>query len=358
MKLVRNFLLIFLLGCGLAATGCSSIIRNDTPRHLPQNSSEIYTLVMHVDNNGIYMMPNSCSARIIVDDEIHEMEHCNACGFAYDYKRPPDKFNSTYCYEIDYRTKVNGKVRNKFERSIPYNLFITNRYVVGFETNRGVPGATETLLGRGFEAEDRIEIGGITCKTAFVSPNSLSFIIPLTGRSGDHRARLVSNGGDIGLGDFRIDSLPLSVSADSISLAVGERMNFSVSVAVEAPEDGIQISVTTNIPDSIIMGDIVIPAGAKSASAAIHGGADGAGMLYISAGGFDELKIPIEVVASGAEVTVDPANDAVSGGDVVSDSVDSDYEKESTAEQSIPDEEDGDVVPDAIDWENENEFEK
>jgi hypothetical protein len=283
------------------------MIVNDTPAQIPQNGSEIYTIAMSINPDGTYSIPNSYSARIVVDGEIHKMDKNSDFAYSYDYIRSADQHKVNYYYEVDYRKKVNGNFRQKFERSKLYSLTIVNRYVVGFESNRGVPGSTVTLLGRGFEKEDYVEIDGVPCETTFVSPNSLSFVVPILGHGNRHHAKLISDNGDIGLGIFQIDRVPFHANLSSINLESGEKQVLVITINFDAPQEGIEIDATTNIPDSVIMKDIFIPAGARSTSMVIKGGIAGSGMLYLTAAGFEELKIPVEVISSneGTNATVD-----------------------------------------------------
>ncbi|MDR1457612.1 MAG: IPT/TIG domain-containing protein [Puniceicoccales bacterium] len=307
MKNVKLPLVIFLYVITFLVSGCNSMITNNTPSQIPQNGSETYTIAMSINPNGTYFIPNSCSAHIVIDGEIHRMDKNSDFEYSYDYARSADQHKVNYYYEIDYKKKVSGNIREKSQRSKLYGLTIINRYVIGFESNRGVPGSRGTLLGRSFEKGDYVEIGGVPCETTFVSPNSLSFVVPILSHGNRHHAKLVSDNGDIGLGVFHIDRVSFHSNLSSISLESGEKQVLVVSINFDAPQEGIAIDVTTNIPDSIIMKDVFIPAGARSASVVIQGGIEGSGMLYLAAEGFEELKIPVEVISSneGTNATID-----------------------------------------------------
>jgi hypothetical protein len=294
-------------------TGCDSIIRNDSPRQIPQNASEIYTLTMKIEPQGPNIIFDSYSARIVIDGEIHKMKKRGALEYTYDYKRPTEKHRANYYYEVDYKAKIGRSVRDKFERSKLYDLIITNRYVIGFESNRGIPGAAVVLLGRGFKPGDFVDLGGTRCETTFVSHNSLSFTVPMMKQSGKYHARLVSDNGDIGLGDFFVDQMALHTNLSSMDLASGEKQILVVTIDSEAPDGGILVDVTTNIPESVIMKDIFIPAEARSASVVVQAGAAGSGMLYLTANGFEELKIPLEVVSAGTHRGGGSENDGKNG---------------------------------------------
>jgi hypothetical protein len=61
------------------------------------------------------------------------------------------------------------------------------------------------------------------------------------------------------------------------------------------------INVTTDIPNSVIMPEVRLATGEDSATVAIEGGEPGKGHLYVSAQGFDELTVPIEVIGEKRE---------------------------------------------------------
>lgn len=309
MKICKCLSCIIASCAMLLCCGCRSMMKNVTPAQVPQNGSEVYTLEMQVLQNGKTIVQDSCSARIVIDGQIYKMNKTGDRSFTYNYRRPANKHRASYYYELDYKTQCYGQIHNQFERSKLYELTIANRYVVGFESNRGIPGSTIILLGRGFEQGDYIEIDGVTCDTTFISGNSLSFVVPMLSKHGLYHAKLVSDNGDIGLGNFQIDQISMHVNHEQIDLAPGEKQALIVTVDCDAPEAGITIEVTTNIPDSIIMRDIFIPAGAHSATAVIEGGDAGSGMLYLSAGGFEEVKIPVEVTGGSSESFVTKDND-------------------------------------------------
>jgi len=62
-----------------------------------------------------------------------------------------------------------------------------------------------------------------------------------------------------------------------------------------APEGGLPISISTDRPESIIMPEVVIPAGAQTVSVPIQGGVGGSGIILATAPGFKDLEIPLQV---------------------------------------------------------------
>jgi hypothetical protein len=244
--------------------------------------------------------PENYSVRIAVDGEMHTMTQTEPFKYAYAHTRTGDSHRLCYYYEAEYNERTKKGVKKRLERSKVHSLLVINRYVIGFESNRGLPGMKGVLLGRGFEVGDQVKIDGVACDTTFISPNSLEFIIPIVEKPGEYHACLVSDNGDIGLGDFCVDPIKFKVNLSSIDLATHEKQILVVTTDFDAPEGGILIEATTNVPDSIVMGDIFIPAGARSASVVIQGAMPSVGMLYLTAEGFEELKIPVEVVSNTA----------------------------------------------------------
>ena len=279
-----------------AIAGCSSsMIDNVTRKTIPQNSSEIYPIEMHVMQGSSSIVEESYNARIVIDGEIHPMRKIASRDFVYDYRRPRNSHKVKFYYEVDYINKKQGTRNVRTMTSKLYDLTIINRYVVGFENNRGLPGSVTCLLGRGFEPGDRVAIGDVECQTEFVSKNVLSFVIPWLEHPGVSHARLISDNGNIGLGDFTVDPLVMHTNCHEINISKGERKVIVVSIDVPAPKGGVLVDVMTSVPDCIAMKDILIPEGATSAMGVVQGVDTGSGMIYLNANGFNELKVPVEI---------------------------------------------------------------
>lgn len=293
-----TFFTKILAGCiFIGLTGCqTSVICNKTPAQLPQNNSELYTIAMEITPNGQNIVQDSCSAKIAIDGEIYDMNRANYNEFTFNYRRPLDHHRVCYYYDVSYVVRGENGQKSKNERSPLYQLTVANRYAIGFESNRGVPSNEVILLGRGFVKEDYIEIGGTACQTRFISPNALSFTVPMLEKFGKFDAVLVSDNGNIGLGEFCIDPLGFHVNVDKIQLHEGEKMAIIVQSDIVAPSKGITIEVTTDIPDSIIMKDIFIPEGAKQATVVVCGKKGATGSLFLEAKGFSEVQIPVEII--------------------------------------------------------------
>ncbi|NCG08566.1 MAG: hypothetical protein GWO81_03200 [Verrucomicrobia bacterium] len=87
----------------------------------------------------------------------------------------------------------------------------------------------------------------------------------------------------------------LRVIPSSIDLRSGQRQALVFELTQPAPSGGFPILVTTDIPQSIIMPKVFIPAGARTASISVQGDRPGAGKLFIQATSQKEIVIPVRV---------------------------------------------------------------
>lgn len=290
MKFKNQFSILLVL-CSCILSGCYSTINNLTPKTMPQNPSNSYQIAMKIRNSNIKIPFESYSSRIIIDGVPHEMLKTDNLNFTFDYKIDENKHTAAYYYEISY-------LLNKREKSIKSKIFrlnIINRYAIGFECNRGRPYCEISLLGRGFTEGDKVVIGGYTCDTAFISPNVLTFKIPFIDGGKSYKAILDSDNGNIGLGEFFVDTLTISTEPTKLKLNSGDRQLLTITIDIDAPEFGLPLDITTDIPESVIMHDVSIQPGMRTATVIVEGGQPGEGSLFISAHGFTDCILPISV---------------------------------------------------------------
>ncbi len=288
----KDQLQIFLLCFSLLLTGCYSSINNQTPRRIPQNPSNSYKIAMNVKKTNVNILSESYESRVVIDGIPYNMTKSNNFDFYFDYKiEDENKHNASYYYEVSYQI---GK-KKKQVKSKTFKLNIINRYAIGFECNRGRPYSKISLLGRGFVDGDTVKIGDYLCDTTFISPNVLRFVIPLIEGGRAYKVILDSENGDIGLGEFYVDTLDIRVVPGKLNIISGERQILSISIDIDAPEVGLPLDITTDIPDSIIMHDVSIRPSMRSAKVVVEGGVPGKGSLFISAPGFSNCIVPVTV---------------------------------------------------------------
>ena len=114
-------------------------------------------------------------------------------------------------------------------------------------------------------------------------PRQLQFVVPELRPDFGYGIEVRSTTRAQTAGYLRIDpASPLSVLPNQLSLEPGQRQALAFALDYPAPDGGLYINVTTDIPGSIIMPEVLIPEGARSVSAVIEGGKVGSGHLFIN----------------------------------------------------------------------------
>lgn len=304
-KLIRT---LTLLALTFAFTGCVEMtLSNLTPKRTPQNPSGIYTLTMKPEIRDANAIKESFRAYVMIDGEKHPMTKSSIGSnvYEYEYTMPSGRSEAKYYFVMDYLVDVKGTSRERTETSDLHTLKLVNRYVITMLSQRGPVGATVPIVGRGFSKYDKISIGGQVADTQFNSANSLTFTVPALPAGRSCPVNLQSGNGSMFIGDFLIDAGQIRVTPSTVKVLTGERTMLVFSVDNQAPASGILVDVTTDIPDSVIMPEVVITQGTRSISVPMEGGVPGEGSLYINAAGFKEVQIPISVLSKESPVADD-----------------------------------------------------
>jgi len=167
------------------------------------------------------------------------------------------------------------------------------------------------INGRGFNPNDIVYFDETPVRTVFESARSIGFYVPSLDANRNYRVAIGSSGSQTPVGTFRIDgpvgneststgfSAPnagaLVVSPNVITLKKGEKTSLTFTSPVNATAGGLLIDVTTDIPESVIMPEVIIPQGSNTATVTIEGGRPGTGSLFIKGPGVKELNVPITV---------------------------------------------------------------
>ncbi|MEM8867213.1 MAG: IPT/TIG domain-containing protein [Verrucomicrobiota bacterium] len=284
----------------LLLSGCSVKITNLTPSTVPANPSGIYTLTAEAQVSSQTIDPNSLYASVVVDGETYQMSpsELGRSYFDYDYKMPDGDTSADFYYVLHYRNKTltDAPGEIKTVQSAPQAFRLVNRYSISLDTERAPIGTQVAVLGRGFSNNDTVFIGGRAAETTFVSPNALQFILPSVPAGASYLVEVRSATGTTAAGKIRVDpGNPLSVLPAQLNLATGEKQALAFALEQPAPVGGLYLNVTTDIPDSIIMPEVIIPEGMRSVNVTVQGGAPGQGKLFVKATGLYELVIPVSV---------------------------------------------------------------
>lgn len=278
--------------------GCNAVtLTNLTPASMPENPSQIYTFSLRVAQGTNTV--TGVAPQIVIDGRSYPMKR-SPMGeglYEFEYQLPAGRDQVAYYYLVNYNVEGNGTQTPAEAYSDVTHAKIVRRYVLSLEVNRGPVGARISVLGRGFTSGDTIHFNGQPARTAFESPTSLSFFVPPLEPNRNYQVTLNSAAGNSPVGTFRIDPSNVTVFPSSLNLRTGERQLVTFTVQNPAPPGGTLLDVTTDVPDSVIMPEVVVEQGQTSASVNVEGGRPGSGHLFLRGYGTGEVTIPITVSA-------------------------------------------------------------
>jgi hypothetical protein len=278
-------------------TACNVSITNLTPSALPENPSQIYTISTRVNAKSSNIVAGSLVVRIIVDGQSFEMRKSplGADIYEFDYQLPAGRTELAYYFLVNYKIENQGAIVAREQYTDVIHSSIASRYVLSLETVRGPVGARISVLGRGFTAQDVITLDGTPARTVFDSPNAISFFVPAVETGKNYKVEVAGTNGNSLVGTFRVDPAELTVTPSDLSLIKGQTVPVTFTLGTPAPTGGLLLDVTTNVPDSVIMPEIVVPAGSTTITVNVTGGQPGSGNLFLKGFGSGEVSIPVSV---------------------------------------------------------------
>ncbi len=295
----------------LLFTGCSGLT-NLTPERVPENSSRVYTLTMSAYINDGAVIKDTIKPYIVIDEqvipmkEVKDMKHDRL--YEYDYTLPKGRKSAKYYFLLKYQVSnnIDGVNKNREMKSpTVYTLEPASRYIVNMQNERGPVGSSIAVLGRGFDKQDVIRVGGVDADTEYLSRSTLSFVVPPLKSGKTYDVELVGEKGEMWIGAFRVDTAKMGVSPSEINMNGGDLTTMIFNIGFSAPKGGYPIDVKTNIPSSVIMDEVVVPEGQSSVSVTLKAAAAGRGALYINGLGFEEKVVPVSI---GQSETVEPVS--------------------------------------------------
>lgn len=293
----RKFIVWLALAAGLALlAGCNAItLTNLTPASMPENPSQIYTFTLRADPRTNTVQ--DVAPQIVIDGKSYPMNR-SPIGeglYEFEYQLPPGREKVAYYFLVNYNVVGNGTLTPNEAYTDVTSAQIVRRYVLSLEVNRGPVGARVSVLGRGFTPTDTIHFNGQPARTTFESPTSLSFFVPPFEPNRNYQVTLNSVAGNSPVGTFRIDPSNVTVFPTSLTLRTGEQQMITFTIQNPAPPGGTLLDVTTDVPDSVIMPEVIVPQGQTSVTVNVEGGRPGSGNLYLKGYGTGEVTIPIAV---------------------------------------------------------------
>lgn len=217
-------------------------MRNMTERRIPAHPSNTYPFTLAADLQGIPMLLNeTVRAQVIIDGKTFLMQRKRGLPdlFTYRHRFPSYVKRVPYYYILDYKIRRDGHIRQRQYTSPLYAL---------------------EFLQQEPDVLPIDEIQADLDATTLPGPFSRMTILP-----------------------------------SSLSLTSGQKEELTFSISLPAPEGGLVIEVMTDIPNSVIMPEILIPEGESSVTISIEGGVDGSGTLFVLAPGFEAITVPVKV---------------------------------------------------------------
>jgi hypothetical protein len=293
---------LFVLAILLLTGGCRTVFQDFTPDQIAENPSGLYTFSFSSDIPTGNRIDGSERAEITINGSTYEMARTSdeKLAFSYDYRMPAGTNEARYYYTLywDYRagTGVKSAVRySTQETGKVYTARLINRYSIQMVNDRGPAGSRIPIVGSGFSSQDVVIVGGVEAATTIHSGNSIEFSVPAVPAGRAYNVVVRTGGGDIQVGNFRVDEASLSVQPESLFIASGDTDFLIIETDNPAPMGGLYVDAQTDIPESVIMPEIIIPEGARSVNVNVTGGSAGNGVIILTVPGFAPVEIPVTV---------------------------------------------------------------
>ena len=297
MKAKRIFVSISIV-VFLCLTGCSVRMINLTPSDFPPSSTGAYTLKAQAEVRQKTVAPDSFEAFVVIDGVQYPMaKQSNGYLFEYDYQPPSDKLLVRFYYVLNYIVKEKNRAPIlKQIISDLYQAHLPNLITLELDRQRAAVDTQVTVFGDEFTNKDRVLIDGALCETTFISPQELQFTVPEVKASFGYVIEVFTSRGTVRAGTLRVDAAnPLRVLPKELELKSGQPKALAFMLDYPAPFGGLYIDVTTDIPDSIIMPEVLIPERARTVSVTIESKHIGNGNLFIKAGDLPEIIVPVTI---------------------------------------------------------------
>ncbi len=280
--------------------GCESVtLTNLTPASMPENPSQIYTFTLRITPRTNTVPPASILPHIILDGQSYEMKKSPVGQglYEFEYQLSAGRDDIAYYFLVNFNVEGNNVATPSEAYTEVTHAKIVRRYVLSLEVNRGPVGSRVSILGRGFTPGDKVFFSGTPVNTVFESPTSLSFFVPPLEAGKNYSVALNGTPGYSQVGTFHIDPSNVSVFPTSLTLRTSERQPLTFTISNAAPPGGTLLDVTTDVPESIIMPEVIIPQGQTSVMVTVEGGKPGTCSLFLKGFGAGEVTIPVTVSA-------------------------------------------------------------
>ncbi|MDR2340724.1 MAG: IPT/TIG domain-containing protein [Puniceicoccales bacterium] len=300
MRILRR---LGLLGVSLVCFfGCAHVhIKNATPEILPVNASGVYPLTLDFAVASSGVNERSIVARVCVDGRMMSMKRISRGHFSYDYHMPADRASVPYFFEVNYTRQTDAGLQHICEKSPTYQLLLSDHYALGMDTQRGTPGTVVTVIGRGLREGDTVYVNNQAVETKLISPTAIQFRIPPIAADRYYIVELADSHETLHVGKIFIDRGIIKTSPRALEIPKGQSVELVINLSSTALGNGVEIEVTTDIPDAIFVPDLIVRSGRSSITAIIEGAAPARGTLFLRAEGFMETAVPVVVYGTESD---------------------------------------------------------
>jgi hypothetical protein len=267
----------------LVLTGCNLAITNLTPDTVPANPSQIYTITASFHPTNGQVDPASIAPRIVIDGSAYKMNKSTAGTdiWEFEYQLPAGRTSASYYFICEFATKSDNTPSQMYSEL--QTMKIAGRYVIRSEATRAPVGSRVSVLGAGFTTADLVYFDSTPTRTVFESPSSLSFFVPPVAPGQTYKLSVMNSlAGNLDVGTFRVDAISFQVSPAALVLRQGEQQALTFTIPSPAPAGGMLIDVRTDVPESVIMPEVMVPANATSVTVPVQGGKPGNGSLFFT----------------------------------------------------------------------------
>lgn len=293
----KNLLAWLLLPLALLLAGCDLKITDLTPSSMKANPSNVYTITAQIAVTNSAVKEGSVKPEIVINGKPYPMTEAPGSGslYEYDYQMPANQSEAAYYLLVSYERKRTNGYGVKEAYTELRKISIQRRYSVDLEVDRAPVGTKVAILGRGFSSSDKVIVGDTPAISRMESATALAFFVPTMPEGRNYEVKILGANGEISAGFIRIDANQINVTPSSINMASGNRRPIIFSIPEDAPPGGLRIDVTTDIPASIIMPEVIIPAGQRSTTVTIEGGDAAVGSIYVEVPGYNEVVLPVTI---------------------------------------------------------------
>ena len=306
--------LVAVVGCGLLSGCGSQYVTNLTPQTAKRNPSNLYRFTVQCAVNPQKLVPDTFKPLLVIDGQQFPLrQDADMEGlYYYDHELDASRTDAKYYFQVSYDQRRSGTVKHYVRKTPLAEFSISGFGNLSLEIDRAPVGSEVRVLGSNFTVSNRVRVGDYDAPTELLSENVLSFRVPAVTVGKSYPVSVVIGEDMHFAGNLLIDSGRFTAEPTEISLRVGEKTDFTLRSNRPSPSD-LYINVTTDIPNSVIMPEVRLATGEESTTVSIEGGEPGKGHLYVSAQGFDELTVPIEVVGEKREGEAATSEDAEKG---------------------------------------------